>query len=701
MRIAEGVDVKLGIFDIETPLGVFDIGIYDVESDKWIEFEISKYKNDLYSFVKFYCEKHFDFWVSYNGIGFDHQVIQYIVDKHQEWFDLSGEQIAEKIGEFGSRTIDDSRYDISPPYKEDDFPVNCIDLFRIHHFDNEARRTSLKWCAFMMNMDVEEMPIHHTTRNFTPKMIEELKGYRRNDVYVTLGLLYLTLGEIDNLKALIGKITGISTELEELVDYKGKNKIQDRIDVMKETGLNCLNWSDVKIGEEWNRKDYFLSQNIRDARDMFPKKVKQNFGRKFKEFFPKTMNFQTQHITGFVKTLGEESIKNKKQKFPVKVGNSTYTIAKGGIHSTETHRKILPVEGWKLTDIDVQSQYPKAFLKFKACPAHLDAILYSQVEEKVNRRVLLKDKASALKLAGNESGARPFTSVQEMLKLCLNGGLYGKLGQKGSFLEYPEGVLKICMGNQIEILMLIEMMEQKGFSVMSGNTDGILVMYPELKTKEFLETCALWESTVGNTDLGKLEHNNFTGFWQESINHYIGRKADGKVKKKGRFMTEFEMNKNKSKRIVAMALEQYFIHGKNPIEYITNHSNIFDFCIGKKAFGNLHYEEILDESKKTIHKKLIRYYVCNSGNVFMKRGTDQFGQPVNNHCEATDKDYFWMGQPLLKYFNKATSCKKFSEYDVNYSYYILETLKRIDAIQKTKMAQEYTNQFKTKQLKMF
>jgi hypothetical protein len=47
---------------------------------------------------------------------------------------------------------------------------------------------------------------------------------------------------------------------------------------------------------------------------------------------------------------------------------------------------------------------------------------------------------------------------------------YGKLGQQGSFLEYPEGLLRVCIGNQLEILMLIEMFEMEGFNVLSGNT---------------------------------------------------------------------------------------------------------------------------------------------------------------------------------------------------------------------------------------
>ena len=38
--------------------------------------------------------------------------------------------------------------------------------------------------------------------------------------------------------------------------YKGKNKIQLRLDLQREYGLNCLNFNDVKIGEQLLLKLY-------------------------------------------------------------------------------------------------------------------------------------------------------------------------------------------------------------------------------------------------------------------------------------------------------------------------------------------------------------------------------------------------------------------------------------------------------------
>lgn len=680
MVLAQGMEKRVGVCDIETLRELFDVGVLDVDTGEWTEFEVSKYKNELFEFVRWYTSKPLDYLVTFNGIGFDQQVMQYVVDNHQKWVDMDGLEIAAKVHAYAQKVIEDSRYGLFHQYKEHQFSIAPLDVFKIHHFDNEAKMTSLKWCAFMMNMDVEEMPHSHDKVNLTEEEIKEIRSYRRNDCRVTQGVLYLTLGQVGKIKEING-----GYELPELKDYEGKNKIQDRFDVKKETGLECLNWSDVKIGEEWNKQDYIAAEGIKDPSLLFPKKVKQPYGQKFRNFFPKTMEFTTDNLNKFVQMVGNQHVKNEKQEFSITIGTTTYTIAKGGIHSCEKNRMIIPQKGFILRDADVGSQYPNSILKLEIYAPHLKRTIILQFKGKIEKRFIYKKQGTLLKKAGKDEEARPFMSVQEMLKLCLNGGYYGKLGQKGSFLEYPEGLLKVCMGNEVEILMLIEMMENAGFKVVSGNTDGIVTYFPEEKEEEYNRICKEWEKKVGNVEMGLLEYTDFAGLWQDGINSYIAKKTDGKVKKKGKFMTEFEMHKNKSKRIVPLALEAYFIHGKDPIEFVRNHTNIFDFCIAKKASGMMYYEEQWEEqgqTKKKKHKKLVRYFISKDGTTLFKRGFNNEGKPMNNHCEAPTE----LGQPKVTYFNKAFHK---DDYQVDYDYYILEVLERIDNITRTKKKKAY------------
>jgi hypothetical protein len=686
MRLAEGIDKRVAICDIETLSELFDVGFYNPDTKEWVEFEISLYRNQLFEFVKYYTSDNYDYLVTFNGISFDQQILQYIVDSHQKWIDLTNLEICTLIYNRAQLTIENSNFGLFPHYKERDFSIPPLDLFRIHHFDNEARRTSLKWCAFMLNMDVEEMPIHHNQPNLSEEDITITREYRKNDVKVTEALLHLTLG--------YSVLSDTS-----LADYEGKNKIQDRFDVQSETGMDCLNWSDVKIGEEWNKLNYIKSENISDEKDIFPKKSVYPYGRRFREFFPKTMVFTTALLQNFIKSLGNQFVKAEKQEFPITINKTKYTIAKGGLHSNEKNRRIVPPKGYILRDADVGGQYPNFIIKASIYPPHLRSTIVNIAKNNVTKRTVFKAKAKQLQAEGKESEARPLLGLQEMLKLCNNGGLFGKLGQKGSFLHYPEGLLKVCLGNEIEILMLIEMLESAGFEVVSGNTDGVVTLIPEDREEEYSEICKQWEISVGNTgDSGKLEFNDFKGLYQDNINSYIGKTKDGRVKKKGKFLTIFELNKNKSKRVIALALEAYFIRDEDPALFITSHKNIFDFCIGKKAVGKLYYEEQWNVDGKTLtktHKKLVRYFISNKGTVLYKRGINNMGKPMNNHCEAANA----LGQPLITYFNKFYPSK---DYNIDYNYYILEVLERIDSIEKTRKVQKFTDSKKaSSQMSLF
>lgn len=690
MRIAEGVEKKLGVCDIETLAELFDVGVYDPDSKEWTEFEVSKYKNELYHFVKWYVSKPCDYLVTFNGVGFDQQVLEWVVENHQKWFDLTNLEICRKISTFAQELIENSDYGLFLPYKEAKFQIPAIDVFRIHHFDNEARRTSLKWCEFMMNMDVEEMPIHHLKLGLTQDEILQVQDYRRHDVMATYKLLLLTLGQ--------------DIGLPELADYVGKNKIEERLEYLKETGLQCLNWSDVKIGEEWNKMEYMKSERISDDRLVFPTKVKYPYGQKFKSFFPKTMKFKTKKLQDFIQYLGNQYVKPEKQEFPVTIGETTYTIAKGGIHSTEKNRKLVIPPGWDAEDADVGAQYPNCIIKLYIFPPHLkNTIIVNFVGT-----VEMKDKYKQMgKLATDKAERARLKGLEGGTKLRMNGGYYGKLGQKGSFLEYPEGLLKVCMSNQIEILMLIEMMEDAGFKVVSGNTDGVVTLYPKVREAEYYKLCREWEAAVGNDKMGKLEYSKILSMSQDNINSYIAKivddKGNVKIKKKGKFVTVYgspgcEINKNKSGRVVPLALDAYFTEGKDPIQFIRNHKNIFDFCIGKKAAGNMHYEEQWEKDGKTqvkVHKKLVRYFVSTEGTILYKRGWNNEGHPMNNHVNAPTE----LGQPLVTYFNKFF---KAEDYKVDYNHYILETLERMDAIEKTKKAKAFIDSINpTQQLTLF
>ncbi len=191
------------------------------------------------------------------------------------------------------------------------------------------------------------------------------------------------------------------------------------------------------------------------------------------------------------------------------------------------------------------------------------------------------------------------------------------------------------------------------------------------------------------------------------MNSYIAvtvdDKGNEKVKKKGRFVTTYgqpgcEINKNKSARVIPMALEAYFISKKDPQEFIRNHKNIYDFLIAKKATGKMHYEEQwTDETgvTKKVHKKLVRFFLSTKGSILYKRGTNNMGKPMNNHVNAPNE----LGQPLITYFNKFFHS---DDYQIDYNQYIVEALERIDNIEHTRKAKSFIEKLgPTQQLTLF
>ena len=117
-----------------------------------------------------------------------------------------------------------------------------------------------------------------------------------------------------------------------------------------------------------------------------------------------------------------------------------------------------------------------------------------------------------------------------------------------------------------------------------------------------------------------------------TVNDYIAFTEEGKVKTKGDFISNFDLWKNKSARVVPLALQAYFVEGKDPIQFIESYPNIYDFCIMERATGTTYLEEQWDEgttvnTKK--HQKLVRFYYSNTGRKLYKRGIGTTGKPMN------------------------------------------------------------------------
>jgi hypothetical protein len=139
--------------------------------------------------------------------------------------------------------------------------------------------------------------------------------------------------------------------------------------------------------------------------------------------------------------------------------------------------------------------------------------------------------------------------------------------------------------------------------------DGASFIVPKEKKELYNEICARWCKSTSYS----LEETYFKKIFFQNVNSYIAQTTNGKVKKKGNFITSTELHKNKSFRVIALALEKYFIYNENVEDFINNHNNIFDF-VGRSSGTKTYYHK--DITNDIELPKLLRYYPTYHGRGF-------------------------------------------------------------------------------------
>lgn len=188
-----------------------------------------------------------------------------------------------------------------------------------------------------------------------------------------------------------------------------------------------------------------------------------------------------------------------------KIGTSSYKIGMGGLHSCEKNVSHFADEDTLLIDRDVASYYPRIILNERLFPAHLGEAFLSVFEKLVDKRL-------AAKAAGNKT-------IANALKITINGG-FGKFGNQYSLLYSPKLLLQVTITGQLALLMLIEMLEHYGISVVSGNTDGVVIKCPKSKYNEVLEVVKMWEAVTGF----ETEETRYSSLHCRDVNNYYAFK---------------------------------------------------------------------------------------------------------------------------------------------------------------------------------
>ena len=279
------------------------------------------------------------------------------------------------------------------------------------------------------------------------------------------------------------------------------------------------------------------------------------------------------------------------EKLEVHIGSSVYKLGMGGLHSRESQVAHIASEDIYLRDNDVASYYPRLILNQRLFPPHLGEAFLTVYEGIVNDRLAAKAKTKAAKKAHDKAGVELWETETNSLKVTINGS-FGKLGSKYSALYAPQLMLQVTISGQLCLLMLIEMLEGAGISVVSGNTDGIVSKYHKDRHADVRRIISKWEGICGL----ETEETAYKATYSRDVNSYIAVKADGGdpeakrlderlgCKTKGTYSTG-GMQKNPEHNICTDAVLEYIVNKKPIAETVKNCTDVRRFVSVRNVKG--------------------------------------------------------------------------------------------------------------------
>ncbi len=630
------------VMDYETMTNLF-VGVFQCYSSKETKvFKIhSSLYNDIEPLIKFLQrnknlkEKH----ISFNGISFDSQITEFIIRNQVQLLKMEPYDIVDAIYAEAQETISRSNAREFSKYPEWKLSIEQIDVFKINHWDNANRRTSLKWAQFAMDWsNLQDMPIHHAEKVNTEEEIQMITDYCINDVESTKKILHLS-----------------------------KPLIAVRQQIKEKYGLECYNYSNTKIGsqlllglycEATDQKKYDVKE-LRTFRNGIP----------INDILFDYIEFKTPPFQQFLKKLKDKTIYNTKSDFKYKLRFKGYEFhyGAGGIHQCIRPGKYLAEGDIIVKDLDVASLYPSIACVNNMSPAHLgDEFFQVYKNDIVDVRLAEKKKPKA-----NRDIA-----IIEGFKEAANA-TYGNSNSEYSWLYDPKYTMQTTINGQLLLSMLVEdlLINIPESVLLQTNTDGATLQFDKQYLNKYDEICKAWEEKTKLI----LEYADYSAMYIWDVNNYMSVYTDGNTKCKGRFEWEdlqnhkhTHLHKNKSHLVVAKAIYNYFVNGIDPEEYIKSNTNIYDYCAGVKIKGDWSFYESSIKDGEHVENKLqktIRYYISNKGSKILK---------INNsdNRQIQVEAGKWMQNVFNTYIEKP-----FEEYDINYDYYLESIMKEIKILE--------------------
>jgi hypothetical protein len=581
------------VYDLETYPNVFTASFMHPLTATREFFEVSERTNDIEPLVKFLnsLKSSESRLVGFNNIGFDYPIIHFIMSNVHTGLDIDA-----IYGKAASIIATDWKDRFNNVIWDSDTLIPQIDLYKIHHFDNEARSTSLKLLEFnMRSQSIVDLPFE-PGKPLSIDQIPTLCKYNDHDVDETVKFYAETIGQIEFRKQLSAKYS-----------------------------LNFLNHNDTKIG-----KDYFIMElerlvpgscYTRVNNKRVPRQTIRPTIDLGKVIFP-YITFEQEGFNRIKTWLASQKITETKGVFKdlnCEIDGFKYVFGLGGIHGSIESSTVHSDNDYVIYDWDVASYYPNIAIANRLYPEHLGeefCDIYKDVYEQ--RRSYKKG-----------------TVENAMLKLALNG-VYGDSNNKYSPFYDPQYTMAITINGQLLLCMLAEqLIKIPNLEMVQINTDGLTVKCPRVAVEYMKNVCEWWEKFT----CLQLESAVYSTMFVRDVNNYIAQYEDGSLKRKGAYEYNLEWHQNQSALVIPKAVEAALIRGEDVETFIKTHDDIFDFMLRTKVgradqlvYAELPIPSIYQEQQL---QRITRYYIAKDGGVLTKVSPPAKGNNVGTWKRAT------------------------------------------------------------------
>jgi len=633
------------IYDLEVFPNCFTFTAVCADNSRTHVYECSTRKNDVSQLFEFldmlHDKKHR--MVGFNNKGFDYPVLHALLEVRAKAVTVSGKAVAKKAYKVAQDLISVQAEHNNARLNE---YIKQIDLFKIHHFDNKARATSLKMIEFNMKSDsIEDLPFSVGTE-LTDSEIDVLLKYNMHDVIKTLDFYNISLNAIrfrDELSkkykrdftnhndTKIGKDYFIMQLEKTMPDscYKKDSTGKKVINQTKRPLIaikDCLfNYYDFQRPEFQAIFNWFKKQTITETKGVFSDVTADKLDRvsmfaemnimrkKFNagQIDEELVAFKAAYPAGWI---DKTQLKAKKKGQPtysywycwyeaetlnVVVDGFRFDFGTGGIHGSVSSCIVAESDTHQLIDADVSSMYPNIAIANRVYPEHLTD-RFCDIYKDVYEQRKSYPKASA---------------ENAMLKLALNG-VYGDSNNQYSPFYDPQYTMTITINGQLSLCLLAEkLLTIDGLSLVQVNTDGVTVLCPRNMMDKYNAICEAWQQQVGL----QLEYASYSKMIIRDVNNYLAFYTDGKVKRKGAYQYEgLGWHQNQGGLVIPMAAEANMIYGTAIEDFVQTHKDLYNFMLRTKVPRNSKLMLVMDDGTEIQQQNICRYYACKDGGKLVK-----------------------------------------------------------------------------------